>query len=206
MCPDGLYQFRRGRDPVAVMRVGHRVYDGHRPGERDFERALGMRAGGPRLGRVDAAAALERPGDARAIGLVAVVADAHPHLFGKVDAVEVCEKAVDEMLARHLAVADDVDAGILLQFDCKQRGIELALCEVGALQPPLRPQLVRLGEPGRFRQAAGDGRRKQHCQLIRSNRSGGRQLESQSKRLSSFSPPIARIATLRMKASGPLIP
>ena len=44
------------------------------------------------------------------------------------------------------------------------------------LQPPLRPQLVRLGEPGRFRQAAGDGRRKQHASspLHRLHRSGVR--------------------------------
>ena len=36
----------------------------------------------------------------------------------------------------------------------------LACGELVAREPPLRPQLVRLGEPGRFRQAAGDGGRK----------------------------------------------
>jgi len=69
---------------------------------------------------------------------------------------------MDEMLARLLAVADDVDTGIFLQFDGEQSGVEFALREIVALQPPLRPQLVGLGEPGWFRQAAGDGRGKQH--------------------------------------------
>ena len=94
--------------------------------------------------------------------LVAVGADAHLDLVGEVDAVDEFEKAVHEMLARLLAVADDVDAGVLLQLDREQRGVELGRRELVALQPPLRPQLVRLGEPGGFRQAAGDGRRKQH--------------------------------------------
>ncbi len=80
--------------------------------------------------------------------------------MGEVDAVDELEKAVDEMLARLLAVGDDVDAGVLLQFHREQRGVELARGEIGAGQPPLRPQLVGLGEPGWFRQGACDGGRK----------------------------------------------
>ena len=98
-------------------------------------------------------------------GFVAVGADAHLDLVGEVDAVDEFQKAVHEMLARHFAVADDVEAGVLLQFDRQQRGVELALREIVAGEPPLRPQLVGLGEPGRFRQAAGGGGGKQHARL-----------------------------------------
>jgi len=35
---------------------------------------------------------------------------------GKVDAFDLLQKAVDEMLARLLAFGDDVDAGVFLQF------------------------------------------------------------------------------------------
>ena len=43
----------RHRDAVAVMRVGDRVDDRHRPGQGEFEPALGMGAGDPRLRGVD---------------------------------------------------------------------------------------------------------------------------------------------------------
>ena len=134
-----------------------------------------MGAGVARLGLVHAALERERAAHHRHHGFVAVGADAHLDLVGEIDAVDEFEEAVHEMLARHFAVADDVDAGVFLQFDREQRGVELALREIVALEPPLRPQFVRLGEPGRFRQAAGDGRRKQHgVQLAK--RSGGCQL------------------------------
>ena len=102
----------------------------------------------------------QRAGDRRHHRLVAVAADSHLDLVAEVDAFDEFEEAVDEVLARLLAVADDVDAGIFLHLDREQRGVELAGFEIGAGEPPLRPQLVRLGEPCRFRQAAGDGGRK----------------------------------------------
>ena len=83
------------------------------------------------------------------------------------------EESVDEMLPRLLAVADDVDAGILLQLDGEQRGVVLGGVKLFTLQAPRRPQLVRLREPGGFWQAAGDGGWKQH-QVIDSV-AGGRQ-------------------------------
>ncbi len=43
------------------------------------------------------------------------------------------------MLARLLAVADDIDAGILLQLDGKQRGVVLGARKLVALEPPRRP-------------------------------------------------------------------
>ena len=146
--------------PVAVVLVGDGVDDRHRAGHGDLELALGVRAREARLGAVHAAPELERAGDGRHHRLVAIVADAHLDLVGEVDAVDEFEKAVHEMLARLLAVGDDVDAGVLLQLQREQRRVELAGREIGAREPPLRPQLVRLGEPGGFRQAAGDGGRK----------------------------------------------
>ena len=56
-----------------------------------------------------------------------------------------------EMLTRLFTITDDVDVGVFLQFDGDQSRVELALSEIGPLQPPLRPQHVRFGEP------SGDG-------------------------------------------------
>ena len=67
--------------------------------------------------------------------------------FGEIDAVDEFEKAVDEVLARLLAVGDDVDAGVLLQLDGEKRRVALARFEIGAAEPPRRPQLVGFGEP-----------------------------------------------------------
>ena len=54
---------------------------------------------------------------------------------------------MDEVLARLLAVGDDVDAGILLQLDREKRRVALAGFEFGTTEPPRRPQLVGFGEP-----------------------------------------------------------
>ena len=64
---------------------------------------------------------------------------------------------MDEMHAELLALGDDVDAGVFLFLDPDQRGVALAAVQLRPLQPPGRPQFFRLGKPGRFRQAAGDG-------------------------------------------------
>ena len=79
-------------------------------------------------------AALERQRAAhhRHHRFVAVGADAHLDLVGEVDAIDEFKKAVHEMLTRHFAVADDVDAGVFLQLDREQRGVELALRELVA--------------------------------------------------------------------------
>ena len=84
-----------------------------------------MRAREPRLGRVHAAFQPQLADDLRHHRLVAVGADAHLDLVGEVDAVDEFEKAVHEMLARHLAVGDDVDAGILLLLQREQRRVGL---------------------------------------------------------------------------------
>src|SRR5258706_1917506 len=89
--------------------------------------------------------------------VVAVVADAHLHLVLEVDAFDLLEEAVYEMLPRLLAVADDVDAGVFLLLQPEERRVALRLRELVAAHPPRGPELVGLGEPGRLRQAAGDG-------------------------------------------------
>ncbi len=86
-------------------------------------------------------------GDGRHQRLVAVVADSHFDLVGEVDAVDEFEEAVHEMLTRLLAVGHHIDAGVLLELQREQGGVELGAREIGAVEPPLRPQLVRLGEP-----------------------------------------------------------
>src|SRR3546814_8275508 len=58
-----------------------------------------------------------------------------------------------------LAVADDVDAGGLLEADPGERRLLLSLDQFGPLQPPGRPELFRLRQPGRLRQAACHSRR-----------------------------------------------
>ena len=74
---------------------------------------------------------------------VAVGADAHLDLVGEVDAVDEFEKAVHEMLARHLAVGDDIDAGIFLLLQREQGRVGLRGGKLIAGELPLRPELVR---------------------------------------------------------------
>ena len=97
-------------------------------------------------------------GDGRHLGLVAVGANADHGLARKIDAVEIGKEAVHEMRARLLAVADDVDAGILLELHGEHRRVELALLERLSLEPPSRPEPLLFGEPDRLRKAACDRR------------------------------------------------
>ena len=111
-----------------------------------------------RLGLVHAALQAQRADHLRHHRLVAVVADAHLHLVLEVDALDVLEEAVHEVLARLLAVADDVEAGVFLLLEPQQRGVALGSRELGAGELPLRPELVGFGEPARLGQAARDRR------------------------------------------------
>ncbi len=129
------------------MRIGDRVDDSHRPGQGELELARRVGAGERRLARVDGTLAAQRTDDGGAVRLVAVVADAHPHLVGEVDAVDLFEEAVDEMLARLLALGDDVDAGILLFLESEQGRVALGFEQLLAAALPRRPQHARLGEP-----------------------------------------------------------
>ena len=161
----------RHLDAVAVVLVGDGVDDRHRAGHGDLELARGVRARVARLGAVHAAFQPQRAGDGRHHRFVAVVADAHLDLVREVDAVDEFEKAVDEMLARLLAVGDHVDAGVLLQLERQQRGVELAGREIGAGQPPLRPTAC----PARRARRVSAGCRRWWsgtCETLRSRRCG----------------------------------
>jgi hypothetical protein len=155
-----VQQFGKGegqRHAVAVVAVGHGVDDGHGPGQRELDAPRGVRAKQPRLGLVHAAGQRQRADHLRHHRLVAVVADAHLDLVLEVDAGHLLQEAVHEVLARLLAVADDVQAGVLLGLDPQQRGVELGLRQVAAAGLPLRPELFGLGQPGGLGQAAGNG-------------------------------------------------
>ena len=152
-----LGEGHRQLDFVTVVRVGDGVDDGHGAGHGDLESATRVGPRHARLGLVNAPAQPQLPDHHRHHRVVAVVADAHLDLVLEVDALDRLEKAVDEVLPRLLAVAHHVDPGVFLRLDPEQSRIALALGQVVSGELPLRPQLVGLGEPGRLRQAAGDG-------------------------------------------------
>ena len=83
--------------------------------------------------------------------VIAVVADAHLHLVLEVDALDLFEEAVHEVLARLLAIAHDVQARVFLRLDPQQGGVGLGLEQRIAFGHPLRPELVGFSQPGRFR-------------------------------------------------------
>ena len=132
------------------------------PGKVNFSLRVVWARATRRLVGVDAALQRQRRHHLRHHRLVAVVADSHLDLVGEVDALDLLEKAVDEMLPRLLALGDDVDAGVLLQLYRQHGGVALGVREFVAGGFPGRPQLVRLGQPFRLRQRAGDRGWKQH--------------------------------------------
>jgi hypothetical protein len=141
---------------VAIVAVGDRVGDGHRPGQGELELTPGMGARKLRFHFVHAPLEPQRRHHLRHHGFIAVRANPHLDLMFGIDPLYALKKAVHEVLTRLFAVADDVDAGILLLLDGEQRGIPLGGCERLALEAPGCPQLVGLRQPGRLRQAAGD--------------------------------------------------
>jgi hypothetical protein len=154
---EDLREGHRHVGAAAVVAVGDGVADRHRAGQRELESVVGVGAGEGGLVLVHRALARHGGGDGGHVDNVAVVADAHPGLLLPVDAVDVFEEAVHEVAAELLALADDVDAAVFLFLDPQQRGVALALVELGTVEAPRRPQLFRFGEPRRFRQTAGDG-------------------------------------------------
>jgi len=69
---------------------------------------------------------------------------------GKIDTLDVFEKAVHEVLTRLLAIGDNIDPGILLLLQRQQCRVALCLNERLTLQLPRRPQRARLGQPTRL--------------------------------------------------------
>jgi hypothetical protein len=149
-------------DAVAVILVGDGIDDGHRAGQGEFELMRGVGAGDAGLVGMDAALQPQRRHYLRHHRLVAVFADSHLDLVGEVDAFDLLQKAVDEMLPRLFAFGDDVDAGILLQLHRQHGGVALGARQFVALRFPGRPQFVGFGQPFRLRQRAGDRGWKQH--------------------------------------------
>ena len=166
----------RGRDvereprPVPVVRVRHRVDDGHRPRQRPLEppRGAGPREG--RLGGVNGRRPPDRTHHRRHVGDVAVPPDADARAARRVDALEPLGEAVDEVTARLLPVRHHVDPGLLLVSQREDHRVPLALEKRLRREPPRRPQRLRRRQPRRLGQAARDGRR-QHA---RSTCSSGR--------------------------------
>jgi hypothetical protein len=95
-------------------------------------------------------------GDGRHFRVVTIVADAHRDPSGKIDTLDVFEKAVHEVLARLLAVGDDIDPGVFLLLQHQPRRVPLRLDERLTLQLPGRPQHPGFGQPSWLWQAAGD--------------------------------------------------
>jgi hypothetical protein len=138
------------------MLVGQRVHHGHGAGQGELELVDGVGARETHLVGVDRARPAHRAGDGRAVGLVAVGADADALHPGEVDALDAAEEAVHEMHARLLALGHDVDARRFLHLEGGAHCVALALRELLAGELPRRPQLLRPGKPRRLGQAAGD--------------------------------------------------
>ena len=85
-----------------------------------------MAAGDCGLETVDALLAAKRSGDGRHFRVVTIVADAHCDPSGKIDTLDVFEKAVHEMLTRLLAVGDDTDPGVFLLLQHRSVASRLA--------------------------------------------------------------------------------
>src|SRR5262249_30900408 len=107
------------------------------------------------------------------------------------------------MLARLLAVGDDVDAAILLQLEREHRRVALGVRECRTGGPPGRPQSIGLGEPGGLWQASGDGGRKEgHAGGDLSLRPASSQRTNGGARAAPARP-MAVSASVRRNAPGP---
>ena len=82
--------------------------------------------------------------------------------MGEIDALDFSQETVHEMLARLLALGDDIDAGVFLQLYRQHGGVALGALKLGTAGLPGRPQHVGLGQPFGFWQRTGDRGWKQH--------------------------------------------
>jgi hypothetical protein len=131
-------------------------------GQGELQLLPGVRARDARLVGMDASPKPERSDHLRHHRLVAVLADAHLDLVGEIDALDLLQEAVNEMLTGLLALGDDVDPGILLDLHREHGRVTLGASKLVALRLPGRPEHVGFGEPFRLRQGAGDRGWKQH--------------------------------------------
>ena len=101
-----------------------------------------------------------------------LVAQGDQDLPGQIGAMQFAMQSTIEYIGRDNFAPGDVVitndptlTGTHLQ-DVKMLSPVFHRGELIALQPPLWPQLVRFGEPGWLRQAAGDGRWKDHAGMV----------------------------------------
>ena len=135
---------------VAIIFIGDSVDDGHGAGQREFQLARGVGAGDVCLVGMNAALQSKRRHHLRHHRLVAIFADSHFDLMGKIDSLDLFQKAVDEMLAGLLAFSDDIDAGVFLHLERQQRGVAFGSRQLSSLGFPGRPQRIGLGQPFRL--------------------------------------------------------
>src|SRR3989454_10341145 len=129
-------ELQREPPAVAVVLVGERVHDRHGPRDRELElpRRVGTRERD--VGGVRRPQTAKGPGDGRDLGLVAVRADPDRHAAGEVDAVDVLEEAVDEVLAGRLPPPRDVQPRRLPFPARDQDRVAPAFVERHAPDPP----------------------------------------------------------------------
>ena len=97
-------------------------------------------------------------GDCRHHRFVAIITYAHLDFVFEVNAFDLFQKAVYEVLAGLFAIGDDVDPGVFLPLQPQQRRIAFRRGQSLPRTLPRGPQLVRFRQPFRLRQAAGDRR------------------------------------------------
>lgn len=137
-----------------VERVDHR----HRAGQGPLDGLPGLLTQEPGVFHEYRLLATHLADHGRHARIVAIANSDRLALF-EIDPVEVLDEGGDEMLARLLPVADDIDARVLLLLQRQTQGIALAFGQFLVLQFPGRPELFGLGEPGWLGQAAGSGSR-----------------------------------------------
>jgi hypothetical protein len=98
-----------------IIGIGDGVADCHRARQRELQLALGSRPGEADLLAMHRSSTPHRACYCWHLDDIAVGANSHPRL--PVDSLDGFQKAVHEMDAELLAVADDVDAGVFLLLE-----------------------------------------------------------------------------------------
>lgn len=155
---EDLGEFPRQLLAALVMAIEEGVDHGHRARQCPLDRLIGLRA--QELGIFDEHRLLarDRADHGRHAGLVAIT-DLDGFTLLEIHAIQVFDEGGDEVLTRLLAIADDVDPGVLLLLQGDAQGILLARDQCLTFEFPGGPEDLRFGEPGRFRQAASGGGR-----------------------------------------------
>ena len=102
---------------VAVEAVRHGIDDGHRAWQRELDLVARVRPQETRFDVVHPALQCDGRHHLRNLGVVAAITDAHRDLVLEIDALDALQKAMHEMLAGLLAIANDGESRILLRLD-----------------------------------------------------------------------------------------